>query len=109
MPRNNILELIKYIDIGIGEFYKNPTTMGGAQLEYLSKGKPLISGLIDASINSPVLQCNNKKEIYEYMNTLSKNLKLSKQMSIKSKKWFDKEAGCGAADRIIKLINSISY
>lgn len=108
MPRKNILELIKHIDIGIGEFYKNPTAMGGAQLEYLSKGKPLISGPMDAGIISPVLQCNNKKEIYESMNTVSKNVKLSDEISLKSKEWFDKEAGSGAANRIIKLMNSIS-
>jgi len=108
MPRKNILELIKHIDIGIGEFYKNPTAMGGAQLEYLSKGKPLISGPMDAGIISPVLQCNNKKEIYESMNTIFKNVKLSDEISLKSKEWFDREAGIGAADRIIKLMNSIS-
>ena len=67
MPRKNILELIKYIDIGIGEFYKNPTGMGGAQLEYLSKGKPLITGPMDSSIISPVLQCCNKNDSFHWL------------------------------------------
>jgi len=114
-PRKDILKIMNYIDIGIGEFYSDfETTWGGALIEFLSRGKPVIHGLnisqtkFETNYGSelpPILVANSSAEIADKIEYLFLNKNKIKEIGKSSKSWFDKYCGRGLAAKFVNLLN----
>jgi hypothetical protein len=114
-PRKDILKIMNYIDIGIGEFYSDfETTWGGALIEFLSRGKPVIHGLnisqtkFETNYGSelpPILVANSSADISDKIEYLFLNKNKIKEIGKSSKLWFDKNCGRGLATKFVNLLN----
>jgi len=94
LGRKEILVIMDYIDVGIGEFYAEPTGLGGAQLEFISKGKPLITGVLPKScaddvLYPKILEAGSKNDIYECMCRWNLNRSEFDKNANDNKEWYE--------------------
>ena len=97
IDRKNIMALLKYVDIGIGEFYEIKNVFwGGTAIEILSSGTPLIQGgnftskLFKENFDiplPPILFANSKEEIYDKISYLMSDSMQRQQLGKKSSNW----------------------
>ena len=114
LPRIEVLEIISICHVGIGEFYLSPKTLwGGAGLEIMSCGIPLIHSFIFKSgeyekiykhKKAPICIANSQKDILDWLVKLTKNKALRKKIGLSSLSWFQKYNGKGLAEKVLKLI-----
>jgi len=93
LSRKEILILIKEINVGLGEFYNSDISMGGAQLEFLAMGKPLITGrtssiVKDADTDGFLFEAESAEEIYNHMYFLCKNKPRIIQSGMDASQWY---------------------
>ena len=111
LTRKEILILLKYVSVSVGEFYVTPRTIwGGTGLEALSTGTPFINSLqFDPQFFfkkfgyplPPILNANSVEEIDFYLNKICFNKEFSKNTREKSLKWFDENGGIELAKKWI--------
>ena len=105
MPRKIIMDIFLYVDVGIGEFYNNPTSLGGAQLECMATGTPLITGVHSAIKNNipvpPILESDSANSIFTNMCLLREKKQYSDYANL-SFAWYEQHAGKGAAQNLIQ-------
>ena len=114
-PRKEILQLIDFADLGIGEFYSGiETTWGGAMVELMSRGKPTIHGLnitkfkLEKELkidHPPILVANNISEIAKNISFIYENKNKAKSIGLASREWFEKNYGIGLVEQWIKLFD----
>lgn len=109
IDRKSIMAILRYVDIGVGEFYEIENIMwGGAAVEIMSSGTPLIHG---GSYNKntfksiynipipPILFANSQKEIYHKLCYLFENEIIKNKIGESTLNWID---NCYGKNAIIK-------
>ena len=101
--RKEILDIIDYVDVGVGEFYSGFEALwGGTLVEFASRGKPTIHGLnigkenFEADFNidiPPILISNSASEIADKICYLYENKEDAINIGKLSKIWFDENYG----------------
>ena len=114
LPRIEVLEIISICHVGIGEFYSSPKTLwGGAGLEIMSCGIPLIHSFIFKPgeyekiykhKKAPICIANSQKEILDWLVKLTRNKVLREKIGLNSLSWFQHYNGKGLAKKVLKLI-----
>ena len=103
IDRKSILLILDHVDVGVGEFYKIKNLIwGGAAVEILSSGIPLIHGGYFKKDNfkkfykipvPPILFANSKNEIYDHMLYLFENNEYRTRIGDKSLNWINNYYG----------------
>lgn len=114
MERKFILELIKKIDLVVGEFIEIENTLfGGVGYEALACGKPLVNGFLfdnnyfEESFGyeiPPLLQVKEEVDILNHLEFLYFNPEIRRNIGLQSKEWFDKYNGIGLAKKWFDFI-----
>lgn len=116
LPRIEILEIISYCDVGIGEFYLTPRMIwGGAALEIMACGKPLIQGFIfdDGEYEQlfgteppPLLPVASERDVLSGIESLAFDTNRGRHIGEACRQWFDTHNGIGLAQRWLDLISA---
>jgi hypothetical protein len=107
MKRREIMYIMQYIDVGVGEFYSTPGTIwGGTGWEVLASGKPLlqafnfsIEGYTEQFGHPPptVLHADSPETVAQQLRRMFSMPADREQIGIANAKWFDKNNGIGLA------------
>lgn len=115
MARKELMLLLKYAHIGVGEFYTEPGSIwGGTGWEVLAMGKPLLQGFnfedgeFEQSFNQPrppMLPVKEEKDILKHLIDIADNPQKGKMIGNGALDWFNLYGGMGLAKQWLKLIN----
>jgi hypothetical protein len=113
MARKEIMVLLKKVDIGIGEFYLDDVIFGGAGMEILASGLPLIQGSMKynslAGDRPPYCEAKNETDIYNHLLRLYDNQSLKRSLGIEGEKWFNNNICKLSLDKLISVIKNASH
>jgi glycosyltransferase involved in cell wall biosynthesis len=114
MSRKEIMELISECDIGVGEFYSvSRMTFGGAALEIMACGKPVIHGFnfLNGEYESlykmpppPFCVASSENEIFQWMDFFANDQIALKNYQKNSLIWFNENSGIGLAKKWLDLL-----
>ena len=113
LERKEIMEIIAFCDVGIGEFHQTSKTLwGGCGLEIMACGIPLIHSFkfsnkeFETIFNipaPPLCNANSADEIFKWIERFHKSKILRTKVSRKTKNWFNKHNGVGLAKKILRF------
>ncbi|MAJ13551.1 MAG: hypothetical protein CMN44_01080 [SAR116 cluster bacterium] len=113
LERKEIMEIISFCDVGIGEFHQTSKTLwGGCGLEIMACGIPLIHAFkfskgefkkIFKVPSPPLCSANSVDEIFKWMEKLYNSKMLRKKIAKDTNYWFDKYNGLGLAKKILSF------
>lgn len=116
MPRKELMLLLTYCQIGVGEFYTDSNVVwGGTGWEILASGKPLLQGFNfrDGEFEKnfghkppPMLQVEKETDILEHLIKICDNPEIGVDIGKRAKEWFDCYGGIGLANKWLKLLTS---
>lgn len=114
MPRKNLLNIIKNIDLGCGEL--GGATWGGTGWEFLACGKPFIQniGMTEdefikkTGIPLPdIFLAKTEFDVKNILQSVSENKALLDQKSSNIKTWFENYSGKNCARKIIDILTGV--
>ena len=107
MSRIHLMEILAACDIGIGEFYSVPRMIwGGAALEVMACGKPLIQGFnfgdgvysaLYGHPQPPLCPVRSQEDLTKWVVRLGESPLLREQLGRNVLKWFETYSGQGLA------------
>ncbi len=114
MPRYQIMSILKYVTIGVGEFYDlSKIIWGGAGYEVLASGKPLLQSF-DFDIDEfstiykipepPLLKVVKQSDILPHLLKIYTDINYKQLIGKNAKEWFNKYNGIGLAKKWLDLI-----
>ena len=114
--RKNLMWLLKHVDVGVGEFIEIERTLwGGAGLEVLATGKPLIHGFLfeDGEYEAiyghpepPLLKVKSKEDVKMHLLDLLADKPKAKLIGEASKIWFNTYNGQNLAGKWLDLLDN---
>lgn len=117
MERREIMFLLKYASVGVGEFYNTAETLwGGTGWEVLASGKPLLQSFryekdrFYSSFNYSPPQLLNVLKKEDVFNLLQENLddpESSIRLGQAGKEWFDKYSGVELAKNWVSYMKEL--
>jgi len=115
MPRKNLMVLLNYSTVGVGEFRTQEKIIwGGTAWEVLAAGKPLLQSLnfeghkFQESFGyppPPMLQVRNQEDILAHLQDLADHPEKGKEMGRGAREWFNQHNGIGLAEQWLNLLN----
>lgn len=100
LPRREIMIILRYVSVSVGEFYHQPGTIwGGTAIEAIASGVPFINSLKFDNVEfkklfefelPPILPANSVYEIYLFLWNIYTDKDLRQKISKDSLEWFSK-------------------
>lgn len=118
MARKELLRLLSFCDVGVGEFTVDPGCIwGGTGWEVLAAGKPLLQSFNFTTEEfagqfgyppPPLLDAKSAEDVVNRLADLAGEPGTAERIGAESRRWFDRHNGAGLARKWLELISGQS-